>query len=258
MSGSCKMALETQLKADLLKSALASIDALRAEGAIVHCITNTVAQNFTANVLLACGATPSMTVAPEEVASFSARADAVLINLGTLDEARNEAINLSIDVCTKSEKPFVLDPVMCHVSPSRLAVAMEVLGRGPAIIRANTQEADALRSHKNSDILPKTTFALTGSVDIVRSVGHEIKIENGTHLLSKVTAIGCAQGGLMAALLPKSNSPMIAAIASLIWVGVAGENASALSNGPGSFQAQFVDQLYSVETAELKHKARIS
>lgn len=252
------MAFDKQFKTDLLESALASIDALRSEGAIVHCITNTVAQNFTANVLLACGATPSMTVAPEEVASFSSRADAVLINLGTMDEARKEAINRSIDVCAKSEKPFVLDPVMCHVSPSRLAIALEVLGRGPAIIRANAHEADALRSHEKNLILPKTTFALTGSVDIIQSGENEIKIENGTHLLSKVTAIGCAQGGLMAALLPKSNSPMIAAIASLIWVGVAGENADALSNGPGSFQALFVDQLYSVETAELKLKARIS
>ena len=34
----------------------------------VHCITNSVAQNFTANVLLAAGATPSMTIAEEEIA----------------------------------------------------------------------------------------------------------------------------------------------------------------------------------------------
>ena len=30
----------------------------------VHCITNAVAQHFTANVLLALGAVPSMTIAP--------------------------------------------------------------------------------------------------------------------------------------------------------------------------------------------------
>ena len=51
----------------------------------VHCITNAVAQNFTANVLLAAGAMPSMTIAPKEVGAFAARADALLVNLGTFD-----------------------------------------------------------------------------------------------------------------------------------------------------------------------------
>ena len=37
----------------------------------VHCITNAVAQNFTANVLLAAGAVPSMTIAPKEIAPSS-------------------------------------------------------------------------------------------------------------------------------------------------------------------------------------------
>jgi hydroxyethylthiazole kinase len=46
----------------------------------VHCITNSVAQNFTANVLLAVGAVPSMTVAPDEIAEFVARADALLMD----------------------------------------------------------------------------------------------------------------------------------------------------------------------------------
>ena len=38
----------------------------------VHCITNAVAQNFTANVLLAVGAIPSMTISPDEIAAFAA------------------------------------------------------------------------------------------------------------------------------------------------------------------------------------------
>ncbi len=64
------MVNETGSGTELLKAAVNSIRALRADGALVHCITNTVAQNFTANVLLACGATPSMTVSPAEVAGI--------------------------------------------------------------------------------------------------------------------------------------------------------------------------------------------
>src|SRR6516165_9811042 len=71
---------------------------VRARGPRVHCLTNAVAQNFTANVLLAAGAVPSMTAAPEEIAQFVAHADALLINLGTLDRERREAAGIAVEV----------------------------------------------------------------------------------------------------------------------------------------------------------------
>ena len=57
----------------------------------VHCITNTVAQQFTTNVLLAAGAVPSMTLSPQEIGGFVAGADALLVNLGTFDAERRAA-----------------------------------------------------------------------------------------------------------------------------------------------------------------------
>ena len=69
-----------------LASAAADIlQQLRARGPRVHCITNTVAQNFTANVLLALGCVPSMTLAAGEIGDFVARSQALLVNLGTFD-----------------------------------------------------------------------------------------------------------------------------------------------------------------------------
>ena len=58
----------------------------------VHCLTNTVAQNLTANMLLAFGAVPSMASHPEEVAAVAAGAGAILINLGTLGLEGERAI----------------------------------------------------------------------------------------------------------------------------------------------------------------------
>src|ERR1700758_5488783 len=77
----------------------------------VHCITNTVAQNYTANMLLAAGAVPSMTVSPEEIASFVAGAEALLGNLGTFDEERRRAITVALDPMGTARMPWVLDPV---------------------------------------------------------------------------------------------------------------------------------------------------
>ena len=50
---------------------------------LVHCITNDVVQEITANVLLAMGASPAMVVAQEEAAHFAAIASALSINVGT-------------------------------------------------------------------------------------------------------------------------------------------------------------------------------
>src|SRR6516225_1008831 len=85
----------------------------------VHCLTNTVAQNFTANVLLAAGAVPSMTAAPDEIADFVARADALLINLGTLDRERREAAEIAAEEAVEEQRPWVLDPVFVDRSQAR-------------------------------------------------------------------------------------------------------------------------------------------
>ncbi len=76
---------------DVPQIAAALLERLRARSPRVHCITNAVAQNFTANVLLAAGAVPSMTLSAEEIGAFVAGADALLVNLGTFDRERREA-----------------------------------------------------------------------------------------------------------------------------------------------------------------------
>src|SRR5206468_2364809 len=53
------------------------LERLRARRVRVHCITNSVAQNFTANVLLAVGDVPSMTLSADEIGAFVASAGAV-------------------------------------------------------------------------------------------------------------------------------------------------------------------------------------
>lgn len=51
----------------------------------VQCLTNTVAQNITANMLLAFGAIPSMAIHVDEVAAMAEGAGAILINIGTIN-----------------------------------------------------------------------------------------------------------------------------------------------------------------------------
>ena len=48
-----------------------ALTALRANRPLVHCLTNEVVQEITANVLLAAGASPAMVVAMEEAPVFT-------------------------------------------------------------------------------------------------------------------------------------------------------------------------------------------
>lgn len=238
-----------------VEKAAEAVQQMRSSGSVVHCITNTVAQNFTANVLLACGATPSMTVSSEEVKYFTSKADAVLINLGTLDEQRKTAIRNSLSVLKASEKPFVLDPVMCHVSPPRLDFAKEVMTRNPAIIRMNESEAKALEVTVEDS---GSVVALTGQTDLLKTRNSELEVSNGHVWLSKVTAIGCAQGAIMAALLVHADNDLTAALGAVLLMNIAGERAAKAASGPGSFQANLLDQLHSLPLSEFIKGAKAS
>src|SRR5262245_14777011 len=121
------------LAADLLER-------LRESTPRVHCITNNVAQNFTANVLLAAGAIPSMTISPEEIGAFAARADALLVNLGTFDAERRAAADIAIAEFNRAQEPWVLDPVLIDRSAPRADYARALASRSPAAIRLNAAE----------------------------------------------------------------------------------------------------------------------
>src|SRR5215207_2355207 len=118
------------LAADLLER-------LRERAPRVHCITNAVAQTFTANVLLAAGAIPSMTLSADEIGTFVARADALLINLGTFDEGRRDASATALEVASEEGVPWVLDPVFIDRSEPRAVYARSLVGHKPRAIRLN-------------------------------------------------------------------------------------------------------------------------
>jgi hydroxyethylthiazole kinase len=236
---------------NFLDQAVAAIDALRAEGARVHCLTNSVAQNFTANVLLACGATPSMTVSPDEAGAFTRAADALLVNLGTLDADRRAAMPASIEIACAQGKPVVLDPVMCHLSPARLVFARQLLAAGPLILRANEAEAQALGD------FPSVCRVATGPVDRISAPGLTCEVANGHLLMRSVVAMGCALGGLIAALATKAGDPPLAALAGLVWFGVAAEIAGPRAGGPGSFAPAFLDALAGTRTATIVKRAKV-
>lgn len=239
----------------------ASLERLRSAHVRVHCITNAVAQNFTANMLLALGVTPSMTIAPSEVPSFVASVDGLLVNLGTLDKDRREAIDLALDAALDAQVPWVLDPVLVNRSPERLGLARQLVAREPMIVRAN---ADEFASLANSGETPGhfavrnlTTVALTGAIDRISDGGRNVSIANGHELMARVTAMGCAATAVAAAFLTVEHDALRSAACAFTVVGVAGEIAAREAKGPGSFAVHLLDALYTLDGEALRRLARI-
>jgi hydroxyethylthiazole kinase len=234
---------------------------LRAAAPRVHCITNTVAQAYTANMLLAAGAIPSMTTSPEEIGGFVAGANALLVNLGTFDHGRRIAGDRANGAATDGGIPWVLDPVLIDRSPDRAAYARDLLTHKPAVVRLNRAEFGALGG--GDDLAGfagrhGVVVALSGQVDRIVGGGLSMSIANGDPLMARVTAMGCAASALTAACLCVETDPARAAATALLALGIAGEIAAETATGPGTFSVAIVDALYRLDGDDLCQRARVS
>ena len=90
----------------------ADLTAIREKSPLVHNITNYVAMNFTANALLAVGASPVMAHAVEEMEDMTAIAGALMINIGTLDKQWVEGMLAAGKAMNRRGGVTVLDPVV--------------------------------------------------------------------------------------------------------------------------------------------------
>jgi hydroxyethylthiazole kinase len=251
------------------RAAAESLAEIRNRAPRVHCITNAAASVLTANCLLAVGAVPSLTVAPDEVGDFVAGAGALLVNLGTLDETRRAAIGVAIEAAEKAGIPWVLDPVFADRSPQRLDLAARLCGLRPAVIHANAAEVVALAGKAGGGKVSaadaaatiardsRTCVVLTGPEDRVCDATRKAVLTSGHPLMDKITAMGCALGALTAAFCAVERDPFLAALQSVLCFGVAGALAGDRARGPGSFQPEFLDALYALDVAALEKRGRV-
>jgi hydroxyethylthiazole kinase len=247
---------------DMAQAACVVLDRLRTASPRVHCITNAVAQNFTANVLLSLGCVPSMTLSAEEIGGFVAGAQALLVNLGTFDAERREATELALKAAAEHNIPWVLDPVFVDRSRPRADFARALLARGPSAVRLNRAELSALAgSEASPDAFAranKTVVGLSGATDIIADGKRLARVANGHPLMSRVTAMGCAASAVTAACLAVEPDAFRAAAGALVIVGVAGELAGEKAGGPGSFAVAILDALYNLDAETLAVRAKVT
>lgn len=238
----------------------------RQRSPLVHCMTNDVVQTFTANVLLALGASPAMVIDAGEAAQFSAIADALLINVGTLTQPRAQAMRAAVESANRAGKPWTLDPVAVGALTLRTAFCRDLLALHPAAIRGNASEILALagmsaggRGVDTTDTaataLPAaqalarqldTVVAVTGEVDYVTNGQRTVAVTGGDPLMTRVVGTGCALSAVVAASCALAGDRLDNVAAACAFMKRAGGMAAA-QNGPGSFIPAFLDALYTLD-----------
>ncbi len=235
-------------------------------GPLLHCITNIVAANFSANALLAIGASPAMVENSAESAEFVASADAVLINLGTMSAERSEAALTTAAAAIRTDTPWVLDPVAVGVLTERTRLAHELLAHRPTVIRGNASEimslagaestgrgvdsaidsGDAVAAAVELARAHEGVVAVSGVVDYITDGETTLSVPGGDVLLTRVTATGCVLGAMIAAFTTVSDSPLQATVSASALLAAAGERAGRRNIGPGSFAVALLDELFAL------------
>jgi hydroxyethylthiazole kinase len=255
------------------EDAIRVLDELRRNGPLVHCMTNIVVAGFTANVLLAVGASPAMVENSEESAEFARICDALLVNLGTLSPDKVTAMRAAVAAAVQVGTPWVLDPVAVGALTYRTRLAAELLAGLPAVVRGNPSEilslagatgaagrgvdstvssGDALVGATELARSAQTTVAMSGAVDYLTDGTTVLEVHTGHPVMTRVTGVGCALGALVAACCAVESSPLIASGAATTILTVAAEVAASTSSGPGSFAVGLLDALANLDAATLR------
>ncbi len=237
--------------------------ALRAQKPLTQCITNYVAMNIAANVLIAAGAAPAMVHARVEAAEFARLAAALSVNIGTLSAEWVEGMAEAAVAAREAGRPWVFDPVAVGATAARRAVGARLLALKPTVIRGNASEILALAgaggagrgvdagdpvaaAEEAARALARASgavVAVTGETDFVTDGQRALRVHGGSALMPQVTALGCALSALTASFCAVEPDPLVAAVSALAFYAAAGERGAVGAAGPGSFAVGFLDAL---------------
>ena len=269
------------------------LETLRQRNPLVICITNDVVRTFTANGLLAIGASPIMSECSEDLQDLIVHASALLINIGTLTPDKVSYYKEAIKLAKTHEVPIVLDPVGCHAGVYRLSVVLDLIKTGGIfLLRGNQSEIKAIYDA----LIPEDTannstagkgvdgaqvedsaviayrlarlincpVVATGEEDYVSDGTRVFAVPHGHYIMTSVTGTGCLLGAVLAAFFsayyPCKDRLSIGEFLAyaLAYYGLAGESAVNISGiKPGSFSVAFMDALYTLDDTMLVSENRI-
>ena len=204
---------------------------------LVHCMTNYVVANFTANGLLAVGASPIMADEVNEVTEIVSIAQALLINIGTVNDRTAEAMMLAGGKANELSIPIVLDPVGVGSTNYRKQLVQQLLkniqfnlircnaGELAAIagevwqskgVDSGTGEIDIALVAKRMSLQYKCFVIVTGESDFITNGYEELYISGGKELTTHITGTGCLLSAICAASLATGGTNQLQDLATTL------------------------------------------
>ena len=259
---------------------MTSLKLLKEKAPLVICITNDVVKNFTANGLVALGASPAMSEYPADLEDLLKYAGGLLINIGTLTDNNWKLYQEALKIAEKYNVPAVLDPVACGAGEYRKKVADDLINNYKlAAIRGNAGEIAslvginvaskgvdsagvdnideiALAANKKFNI----PIVVTGEVDAIAVNGEVVTIHNGSAMMPKVIGTGCLLGAVVASFIGLEKGQELKSLETAMLVhNIAGEMAEKRPNGhfPGTFKVEFINALYEITDEDVKEFKRV-
>jgi len=258
--------------------------AVRNQHPLVHSITNLVVMNFNANVLLAMGAAPVMAHAHEEVADMAGIAQALVLNIGTLEPYWIESMRLALKVASQRGIKTVLDPVGAGATSYRnQSISAILTTANPSVIRGNASEimsvagsnvqtrgvdssaavGDALQAGQALARQTGGVVCISGPVDeVVDASGRRASLANGHEWMTRITGVGCSATALVGAFCVVQPDAWRATVSAMAYLGVVGEVAAeqviARGAGVGSLQVALLDQLQLLDQASFAQRLKLT
>lgn len=251
---------------------------VRAKRPLIHHITNYVTVNDCANATICIGASPVMAHARDEVAEMVSMAGALVLNIGTLDDAQVDSMLMAGVKANGLGLPIILDPVGAGATRLRTATAYRLINDlDIAVVKGNAAEIAVLAGAEGSikgvesygisgdplevaKALAKKmglVVAISGATDIVTDGKRALLIDNGHPLMGKVSGTGCMAASIIGSFCAVSRDYVTASAAGFAAFGLAGEKAASHCRGPASFKAALMDELYGLTPEDLIKEARV-
>lgn len=265
-------------KEDIQKQIMNTVETVKQTNPVAGSITNTVTINFVANAQLAVGGSAAMVYLPDEGEFMANAFQSVYINVGTLFPIYEQTLPHTAKVLHEMNKPWVLDPVAVGIGLLRTELLLKFKEYKPQIIRGNASEiialaglwglnggtdvsnvrgvdsTDSVNTAKAAAIaLAKWTsgaVSVSGKTDLITDGSLVAYSTGGSHFMEKITGAGCSLGGVTAVYATVS-SPFLAALTATSVYNLAGKRAEDKVDGPGSFQVQFLDELYKANAKDI-------
>lgn len=263
------------------------LEQVRAKKPLVQCITNFVTVNDCANILLASGASPTMSMDIREVEESVEGVKALVCNLGAIESV--DSMILAGRKANQLGKPVVLDPVAAGGTQIRRTLSAKLLDEVKfASIRGNASEICGLALGSSSgsgvdvgdlDVITEenldesvefmakfarqtgAVISVSGVIDVIMDGNKTMILRNGCPTMARITGSGCMVttliGGFCGAM---PEDPFMATCAAMAVMGVSGELADErrLKNGTGNatFRNDLIDAIFNLTKEQFEEKVR--